>query len=64
MKIDSFRVFQFVADVFVGNFFVSFQNELRFMAEAAGSSGARAMKVQRVPMARPIQHTAGTIARL
>ncbi|KAF4043801.1 hypothetical protein GN244_ATG03671 [Phytophthora infestans] len=58
------RALQRVADMLVGNFTVSFQNELRFMAEAAGSSCATAMKAQGVPMAQAVKHTAGAVARL
>uniref|UniRef100_H3HEA5 Uncharacterized protein n=1 Tax=Phytophthora ramorum TaxID=164328 RepID=H3HEA5_PHYRM len=64
MKDEVLRALQRVADMLVGNFTVSFQNELRFMAEAAGSSCAGAMKAQGVPMAQAVKHTAGAVARL
>lgn len=34
MKEEFYRVLERVADLFVGNFAVSFQNELRFMVRA------------------------------
>ncbi|KAL7680497.1 hypothetical protein Plhal304r1_c065g0152791 [Plasmopara halstedii] len=64
MKEKVVRALQHVAEILVGNFAVSLQNELRFMADAMGSSCATAMRVQGVPMAQAIKHTAGTVARL
>ncbi|KAI9906651.1 hypothetical protein PsorP6_003947 [Peronosclerospora sorghi] len=64
MKEEMLRALQRVADMLVGNFTTSFQNELRFMAEAAGSSYANAMKMQRIPMAQAVKHSAGAVARL
>ncbi|RMX63536.1 hypothetical protein KXD40_001821 [Peronospora effusa] len=64
MKEGMAQALQYMADLLVGNFIVSFQNELRFMAEMTGSSCANAMKAQGVPMAQAVKHTAGAIARL
>lgn len=64
MKSEMWAVLERVADLLVGNFTVSLQNELRFMAEASGSTVARAMKAQGIPMDQVAKHTAGAIARL
>uniref|UniRef100_K3WPV7 Uncharacterized protein n=1 Tax=Globisporangium ultimum (strain ATCC 200006 / CBS 805.95 / DAOM BR144) TaxID=431595 RepID=K3WPV7_GLOUD len=64
MKAEFMRVFERMADLIVGNFAASFQNELRFMSEAGGSAVAQAMRAQSVPMQQAVKHTAGAIARL
>ncbi|KAI9916708.1 hypothetical protein PsorP6_016719 [Peronosclerospora sorghi] len=64
MKEEMLRALQRVADMLVGNFTISFQNELRFIAEAAGSSYANAMKMQPIPMAQAVKHSAGAVVCL
>ncbi|KDO29286.1 hypothetical protein SPRG_05823 [Saprolegnia parasitica CBS 223.65] len=43
------ELFAKVASLLVGRFTVSFENELRFMAEMTGSAAAHAMRVDNVP---------------
>ncbi|KAI9908050.1 hypothetical protein PsorP6_016273 [Peronosclerospora sorghi] len=62
MKKEMIRALQRVVDMLVSNFTISFHNELRFMAEAAGLSYANAMKMQ--PMAQAVKYSAGSLARL
>ncbi|KAI9906682.1 hypothetical protein PsorP6_016299 [Peronosclerospora sorghi] len=64
MKEEMQRALQRVVDMLAGNFTISFKNELRFMAEAAGSSYANAMKMQRITMAQAVKYSAGAVARL
>ncbi|GLD94946.1 hypothetical protein PINS_up003571 [Pythium insidiosum] len=49
MKPALWRVLERVADLLVGNFTVSLQNELRFMADATGSACARGDASRRDP---------------
>ncbi|OQR85540.1 hypothetical protein ACHHYP_20568 [Achlya hypogyna] len=56
-------LFARVASLLVGRFTVSFENELRFMAEMTGSAAAQAMRVDNVP--QQVVRTATTaISRL
>ncbi|OQR82098.1 hypothetical protein THRCLA_23245 [Thraustotheca clavata] len=43
------ELFARVASLLVGRFTVSFENEVRFMAEMAGSATAQAMRANNIP---------------
>nr|CCA14653.1 AlNc14C5G714 [Albugo laibachii Nc14] len=58
------RALEHLANVLVGSFTATFTNELRIMAEASGSSAARAMRANGIPMNKVIRHTAGAVAKL
>ncbi|KAI9912648.1 hypothetical protein PsorP6_006148 [Peronosclerospora sorghi] len=64
MKEKILRALQRVEDMLVGNFTISFQNELRFIAEMEGSSYSNAKKMQRMPMAQAVKHSEGAVSRL
>ncbi|TYZ64841.1 hypothetical protein PybrP1_008144 [[Pythium] brassicae (nom. inval.)] len=64
MKAELYRALERIGNLIVGNFTVSFQNELRFMSEAAGSTVSLALRADGVPMQQVAKHTAGALARL
>ncbi|KAH9086524.1 hypothetical protein LEN26_020028 [Aphanomyces euteiches] len=64
VKQQALELFAKIADLFVANFTVTFQNELRFMSEMSGSAVSRAMRADNVPVQAIVTQATTTLSRL
>ncbi|ETV83928.1 hypothetical protein H257_04515 [Aphanomyces astaci] len=64
MKDAAAALFARIANLFVANFTVTFQNELRFMSEMTGSVAAQAMRADNVPVQTIVRHASTALSRL